>query len=512
VKKILLVFLFGVSGVLGAMGQVTWQKSYVTYTLHHNYTDVVQQTTDSGYIIATSIGDTEKDLLLIRIDPNGDTIWKRSYGNTGNDYSRCVLQSNDGGFIVAYSSSNYGNILIKIDSVGYLLWSKSYSGYTTSLRQTNDEGYIITGGINNNVSATRIDSLGNIIWTKTYGGSSTDQGNSIKQISNGGYIITGQTQSFGVSGSLLDIYLLEIDSSGNLQWSKTYGKPSRNCRGSDVYQNIDGGYIVLGYYSGGFGNNPNDMFLIKTDSLGDTLWTKSYDLLDYDVALSIQLTTDGGYSLGGYAYSSSVPSSPFLIKTNDLGDTLWTRKFGPPVEAIATSLQPTFNGGFIMAGSVGSLRYNLYLIKTDSLGNSNCLQKSSTLTIGFPAFQITSPSTVVISQNDTSTSVNVIGNNHIISVTDCSVIGINENVRISNKILIYPNPTSGSFTIETQLYSGILEVYNMLGERVHYLPLALSSWIGEKGEVRTNISVQPGIYFVRVSDGERSFTEKLVVQ
>ncbi len=155
------------------------------------------------------------------------------------------------------------------------------------------------------------------LWTKTYGGAENDAGLSVKQTPyDNGYIIAGYTRSFGGGGR--DVYLIKTDENGNPDWTKTYGGTSWDCAHS-VQQTFDGGYIVAGYRYELTGHA--DVWLLKTDSNGDTLWTRIYGGTANDQARSVQQTSDGGYIITGYIESFGAGARDvWLLKTEP--DTL----------------------------------------------------------------------------------------------------------------------------------------------------------------------------------------------
>ncbi len=207
------------------------------------------------------------------------------------------------------------------------------------------------------------------LWTKTFGGNEDDRGFSVQQTTDGGYIITGYTESFGAGG--WDVWLLKTNANGDTLWTKTYGRSggSDTDWGRSVQQTTDGGYVITGNTnSTGAGNT--DVWLIKTDANGDTLWTKTFGTISDDGSASVQQTTDSGYIITG---NIEFFDALWLIKTDANGDTLWTKTFGGNGLEWGESVQQTSDGGYIIAGttwSFGAGNTDVWLIKTDSNGDT----------------------------------------------------------------------------------------------------------------------------------------------
>jgi hypothetical protein len=320
--------------------------------------------------------------------------FERTYGGVSADQGHSVQQTTDGGYIIA-GQANFDQILqnsdvylIKTDSLGDTLWTKTYrrttvgdslnnSGY--SVQQTvPDEGYIIVGFTYSSSSGSFIDvyliktdSLGDTLWTKTYGGTDIDAGRSVRQTLDGGYIIAGATRSFGAGDS--DVYLVKTDSLGEILWTRAFVDSSGDDGGYSVQQTIpDGGYIITGSTNIG-GSNWYDVYLIKTDPSGDTLWTRTFGGSGFDQGRSVHQTSDGGYIIAGCQNCITSSADVYLIKTDSLGDTLWTRTYGGTDIDNGRSVQETQDGGYIITGrtsSFGAGFLDVYLIKTDSLGNT----------------------------------------------------------------------------------------------------------------------------------------------
>jgi len=304
--------------------------------------------------------------------------WERTYGGAGTDEGYSVQQTTDGGYIVAGLYDKYGNpqvYLIKANASGDTLWTRTYGvpngGVGYSVQETQDGGYIVAGytwsfGNNYQVYLVKTNASGDTLWTRNYGGSSGDRGYSVQQTQDGGYIVAGYTDSFGES---LQVYLIKTNAQGDTLWTRTYGGTGDD-GGRSVQQTSDGGYIIAGYtYS--FGNN-YQVYLIKTNASGDTLWTRAYGGTSIDESNSVQQTSDGGYIIAGWTNSFGAGLyDVYLIKTNTSGDTLWTKTYGGTNRDYGRSVQQTQDGGYIVAGYTHSFGNadQVYLIKTDANGN-----------------------------------------------------------------------------------------------------------------------------------------------
>ena len=378
-KKLLLILLcFPFTG----FGQ-GWETTFGGTYLDMGYS--VQQTSDGGYIITgftfVDFGNGGDDLYLIKTDDNGNELWNKIFGGTNDDFGYSVQQTTDGGYIITGSTESFGNgdfdvYLIKTDGNGNELWNKTFGGteydWGYSVQQTSDGGYIITGTTesfgngNTDIYLLKTDGNGVEQWSKTFGGVSNDLGRSVKETTDGGYIITGITTSFGNGGD--DVFLIKTDSNGNELWYKTFGG-TNDGGGFSVQQTTEGGYIIAGSLSSG----DDDVYLIKTDDNGNELWNKTFGGIDNDWGYSVHQTTDGGYIVtGGTSSFGNGNFDVYLIKTDDNGNKLWNRTFGGINNELGISVQQTNDGGYIITGrteSFGDGDDDVYLIKTDGNGN-----------------------------------------------------------------------------------------------------------------------------------------------
>ncbi len=338
----------------------------------------VQQTSDEGYIITgrtTSFENGSFDIYLIKTNENGDSLWTKTFGGIDLEVGYSVQQTLDGGYVItgqtgSIKSLDFDVYLIKTDENGDSLWTKTFGGtsgdFGNSVQQTLDGGYIITGRTGSfgnggrDVYLIKTDENGDSLWTKTFGGTDIDGevGNSVQQTLDGGYIITGSTNSFGNGGR--DVYLIKTNENGDSLWTKTFGGTSTDW-GNSVQQTLDGGYIITGQTTS-FGNGLYDIYLIKTDENGDSLWTKTFGGTENDIGNSVQQTFDGGYIITGIS-----EGDVYLIKIDENGDNDCFQTFGGTLTDEGRSVQQTLDGGYIITGrtrSFGSGWEDVYLIKT----------------------------------------------------------------------------------------------------------------------------------------------------
>jgi hypothetical protein len=364
--------------------QTTFQRTYGGADYDEAYS--VVQTADDGYIIvggAYSFGAGGCDVYLIKTDASGDTVWTRTFGGTDRDYGYSVAQTADDGYIIVGGAYSFGAggcdvYLIKTDASGDTIWTRTFGGaendYGYSVLQTADGGYVIAGytksfGVGwTNVWLIKTDASGNTMWTRTFGGASHEHGYSVAQTTDSGYVIVGKTGSFGAGQ--YDVWLIKTDASGDTIWTRTFGGASHDY-GYSVAQTADGRYIVAGR-TFSFGVGLYDVWLLKTDSNGDIMWTRTFGGDTEDYGYSVAQTADDGYIIVGGAYSFGAGGCDvYLIKTDASGDTMWTRTYGGADDDYGYSVAQTADGGYVIAGktkSFGAGSYDAWLIKTDSAG------------------------------------------------------------------------------------------------------------------------------------------------
>jgi hypothetical protein len=344
----------------------------------------VEQTADGGYVIVgrtESYGAGANDVWLVRVDAFGDTVWTRTFGGPGDDWGRAVDQTSDGGFVVAGWTESFGAggadvWLIKTDAGGNVVWDRTFGGADHdmgySVHQTRDGGYVLAGFTRSrgagedDVWLIKTDADGDSVWTRTFGGAGADVGSSVQQTQEGGYVIAGLTQ---LSGGTCAGCLICTDSLGDVAWNRAYGSSGID-EGTSVWQTLDGGYIATGSTDEGAGSG--DVWLVKTGPDGVVEWTRTFGGSETDWGYCVQQTSDEGYVVVGGTWSYGAGDEDmWLIKTNANGDTVWTRTFGGASGDEAAAVQQTPDGGFVVVGtthSFGAGSCDVWVVKTDAEG------------------------------------------------------------------------------------------------------------------------------------------------
>lgn len=356
----------------------------------------VWQTADSGYIVtgySNFSGVTDTQVFLLKTDSAGGIQWFRFYGDEEIQAGMCVQQTLDGGYIVGgYTNENISNeydfLLMKFNQDGDLTWKKTYGGEDWDLgeyvEQTFDGGYIIggstfsTGNGGEDGYLIKTDANGDMVWSKTYGGALDDQFKTVKQCADSGFVAIGRSNSLSIDNE--DIYVVRTDKLGDTIWATTLGNVNDDY-GKSIVENTDSTFVLISVQ-----NDPNDelnkAYLVKLDKQGDEVWSQIFGTVAGDEPSTLKSVPWGGYVYSAYNEGGTGAGGKdmFILKTNNDGFFEYARTYGGAGDDMAFSMQVTNDNGFIIAGetnSYGDGLVNVYLIKTDSLGAS-----SGTVVIG----------------------------------------------------------------------------------------------------------------------------------
>ncbi|MEI6089883.1 MAG: choice-of-anchor D domain-containing protein [bacterium] len=377
--------------------RIEWQKSIGCSWM--DYGNSIVQTIDGGYIVAGSvfsrdscdIGKTKGwwDYGIMKLDKVGNIEWQKKYGGNADDYANCIQQTNDGGYIVAgWVNSEDGDVtkryfredcwIVKLEANGSIEWEKSLGGFendrANSIIQTLDGGYIVAGAsestdqdaIGNHGDfdylVVKLSALGDKEWIKLYGGSGNDEAKSIIQTSEGGYLIAGQSQSN--DGDVLDskgkrfVWLVKTNPLGNIEWSKSYGDMDYY-NDVSVLQSYDNGFVM------GYNNSKKSSVLVKLTQNGDEVWELNKGNYN-QIIRSISLTKDGGYIIAGsstididetilnYGYGDY-----WIMKVSPSGFVVWTSSIGGTQRDECYSIKSTYDSGYILAGTTSSDNFDV---------------------------------------------------------------------------------------------------------------------------------------------------------
>jgi len=573
-KKMLMMVIVGLFFACEVMaqapGDTLWTKCYGGPGSDKGAE--VQLTSDGGYIITGrtgSFGAGAQDAYLIRTDANGDTLWTKTYGGTDWDYAYSLKQTTDSGFIVvggskSFSGGDYDVYLIKTDANGDTLWTRTYGGtdleYGSSVQLTSDGGYIIIGVTmsfgagDRDFYLIKTDANGDIIWTQTYGGTGSDEGYFVQLTSDGGYIMVGETCSYGVPTGTADVWLIKTDADGNLLWSQTYGGAYTDF-GNSVQLTSDDGYIIAGG-TWSYGAGYTDAYLIKTDANGDTLWTQTYGNTMYDTAYSIHQTYDDGFIFtGDYGYADFT-NDVWIVKTDEYGNTIWEEMFG---EAggwnydCGASIQITSDYNYIIAGqtySYGAGDWDVWMLKIagDGIPQLNPPQNlfvteqgyatwDPPLTRDFLGYNVYLNEVYVDFTIDLFYQYTGLANGtyYLSEVTAVYDEGESETIdfefiytgtgvenilpHIMELTGNYPNPfnptTTISFSVAQTSSFVTLDIYNIKGQKVKQLVNeklgAGTHQVVWNGKDENDKSISSGIYFYKMDTGNYSQTKKMIL-
>jgi Secretion system C-terminal sorting domain len=408
-----------------------------------------------------SFGQGGHDHYLLEIDSLGDTLFTKLYGGAGPDGIYSLNQDIAGDYVIG--------------------------GHTSSFGAGAHDFYLIKTNVK-----------GDTLWTKTYGGGRSDNFRSVVSLEFSGinYVMVGETSSFGAGA--VDILMIKTNGfNGDTVWSKTFGG-NANDFAYGIYETADVGLILVGH-SNSFGAGGMDVYVIKTDFWGKIQWAKTYGGKGDEFGYAIQQTSDNGYIIVGSSNSFGAGSNDvYLIKTNASGDTLWTKTYGGLSDEAGYAVQETSDGGYVITGntnSFGTGKKDIYLIKTDARGNSgSCHEYSTNTVINNVTTMETIPVLSLSSGTISSSSPTIINNAISSNSSSCdTATGLGSLLDDDYLAQVIPNPTSGSFSIRLN------ENY----KRIYYSIFNLNGIQLEQKEVNSASSLDfdlsnytPGIYFI----------------
>ena len=380
--KSVLLFLSGfcLASVVQAQPEVMWSRTYGGEARDECFSLI--KTTDGGYALAgstESFGATERDFWFVQTDSIGESIWAERFSRPAVDGCNSILQTADGGFSLAgYTTSNGANgqdaWLIYVVPGDQRFWARAYGGRSGeechSHIQTDDGGFALAGYSESFANGgcdfwlLRTDSRGDSLWARNYGGVENERCWEIIQTEDGGFALAGYTVSNEEND--FQMWLVKTNSNGDSLWSRAYGGTEDDCCFS-VIETTDGGFAMAGSTRSP-DSGKYDVLLVRTGSNGDSLWARTYGGEDSDKCSSIRQVAEGGFVLAGYTLSAGAGNTDYwLIRIAANGDSLWSCTFGGEGSEVCYSVISTDDGGFAMAGytwSEGEGNSDFWLVKT----------------------------------------------------------------------------------------------------------------------------------------------------
>lgn len=510
--KFISVFIFVTCLISGTNAQpvIQWQHSFGGSD--HETILSIKQTFDSGYILAGNTSSNDFDVIgqhgsydnwIIKLDNAGSVEWKNCYGGTSGEELKSIVQTSDSGYIVTgYSSSSNGDVSGGHGSADFWVY--------------------------------KLDKTGTLQWQKCLGGTGDDQGKYGTQTHDGGYIVTGWTNSvdgdvLGLHGSF-DVWVVKLDSSGGIEWQKCYGGSAFDFA-SGIEETSDHGYIIGGRTSSNDGDVSGlhgfteDYWVVKIDSIGGIFWQKCLGGSGSEEFYAIQQTNDRGYFLCGRTESNNGDVSGshgnvegWVVKLDSSGNMEWQKCIGGSGYDAANAMCQTNDNGFIVSGYAesnnGDVSGNhgngdLWIIKLNNLGVPEW-QKCLGGTIGESGYAIrqTNDDGFIVgglsySSDGDATSNNGVNDYWVVKLS--SITSVHESINIS-EFEIYPNPATKNIhlTFQNEKDEGELKIVNAMGQQFYS-----SNVSGLKFAL--DINLIPGIYFVSVSMKSNVYSKKLII-
>ncbi|QOD59851.1 hypothetical protein H9I45_10875 [Polaribacter haliotis] len=379
--------------------------------------NAIAKTTDGGYIIAgytqsnnsdiSTKTDESFDFWVLKFSADNSLEWKKNFGGSEDDRAADIIQTKDGNFaILGYTRSSDGNVtsnagfqdfwLLKITSTGNLLWQKTYgfsgADYGTSLLETNDNGFLITGVLDVSASGgqgnakssgskhaggdywvIKTDNSGTLEWSKYYGGSFTDAPLGVVKTADNGYILAGSSDSndFNIKNNkgTYDFWVIKISETGDLLWEKSFGG-SEIDEARAITATNDGNFIVVGDTRSSDkdvakNNGAADVWIVKIAPNGEIIWEKTIGGTSFDVARSVSKTQDNGFIVAGSSrsldngFSNNGQNDALVLKVDKNGKLLWQKTIGGSEIDFLYDVVELDNKSIIAVGESSSADFNI---------------------------------------------------------------------------------------------------------------------------------------------------------
>jgi hypothetical protein len=459
-----------------------------------------------------------------------DTLWTRKIGGTGIDVGNEIIQTSDGGFVIAGYTTSFGAIqrdsyIIKLDSSGSTIWANRYGGndyeIATSVKETQDEGYIFSvfysTASNVSLQLIKVNSAGDTLWTKFVGTADDEVASNLQTTNDGGFLVTGHTDAAALTNGKRDVWLVKLDSLGNKIWERTYGGPEDD-GGYKLLNLSDGNLIIAGYSESFSSGGDRDGWIVKTNPSGNFMWSKSFGSGSYDEFNAAAEDEDGNLYFTGTTESSG-DRNLWIVKTDSAGNHILTKTYGGAQWEWGHDIKRTNDGNFIVTGysqSNSSGLKQLWILKIDEQADTlwTKLIRSTNGSEGYSVIQTPDNGfavTGVAASSGTGPDV------WVIRLKPEGTSGIEDEIFELPKTFAlmqnYPNPfnpaTSIKYAISIMRFVQI-KVYDILGNEI--ITLVTEEKPAGVYEVEFNASgLASGMYLYKLQAGLFVETKKMIL-
>jgi hypothetical protein len=403
-------FVFILTAVLGADSAASQYVTVVGGAAGTEFGDDVIETSDGGIIVAgytSSYGAGNTDWLISKFSQTGGHQWTKTVGlGSGSvDWLGAAINTSDGGYAVAGVLGN-AFAIYKFDALDVIQWCRSVDVLSriSDMIQTSDGGYLTVGEKDyavgdRDILISKFSPAGIHTWSRAFGGDSIEQVSAVVQDEDDNYIVVGTTESWAYGWE--DAYMAKFNSSGTLQWMKVIGGTQHDY-GYSVVATSDGGYVMVGS-TDSYGTSGDNIMLIKLNAAGGQVFARTIGTTNYDYGRRVIKTSDGGYAITGQTgYPGDNYGDAILLKFDDLWNPEWYWSFGSNVGSeYGWDVIQTADKGYAVVGfttSYESPSISLMLARFDSLGTT-CLGGNISMPINMAYFtqQFVEPDVITVS-------------------------------------------------------------------------------------------------------------------
>lgn len=372
-------------------------------------------TRDSGYVAAGytySFAKGQSDVWLVRLDAKGKELWRQTYGSVGQEWANSVVETRDGGFVVAgYARDPKTRIssawVFRTDKTGKLMWEHSYGGEhaseAKSIIETDGGGYVVVGSTGGNSSTTKSDiwllrltPSGETLWNRTFGKEADEYASGLVQLPDGDYILAGYTESLG--NGKKDMLLVRVSNAGKEKWMRPFG--GAEDEEAEYIIRLKDGNLAMGGSTASATKGKHDGKILKITPDGNVIWERNFGGTEDETILCMTPMLDGSIAFIGWSRSFGATPQMWAMKLSPEGKIAWERNYGGEKGDYGRAIAVAKDGGFFMAGgteSSGSGGRDFWLLKTDENGEYELPQP----TVAASASPIASVTTAPAKQAET---------------------------------------------------------------------------------------------------------------